>query len=112
MPVSITHHLNSREPLFQQMVVMGGSSLLMQPFPDFVTEFAYGKLSENLGVSKDPVASQVDKLKSLSAEELVAKTDPSIQLPPTLDCDLILTPASFPHWSEPISSPCSRVPLW
>ena len=79
---------------------MAGSSLLLKPLPDFVAEFAYGKFTEILGISKDPESNQIEQLKALPAQELVAKADPSIPLLPIIDGDLIQSPASFSQWSE------------
>lgn len=96
--VSITHHLNSQEPLFKQLVAMGGSSLFMKALPEPVAESASAALLRSLGLSNESTAIQIEKLMSLSAEELLAKTDPSIPMMPTLDGDIIKAQPTFALW--------------
>lgn len=65
-------HLQSDEPLFCQLVALGGSPLV-QPLPLQVAEIAYGIVTSVLGLDKLSPAEQVEALLAIPAEELSAK---------------------------------------
>ncbi|OQV00572.1 hypothetical protein CLAIMM_06052 [Cladophialophora immunda] len=98
--VSLTHHLNCQEPLFEQLVAMSGSSLFMKALPEPVAEYAYSTLLGRLGLLNETPAIQIEKLMSLSAEDLLNKTDPSVPLMPTLDGDIIKAQPTFALWRK------------
>ncbi|KAF3763587.1 hypothetical protein M406DRAFT_49189 [Cryphonectria parasitica EP155] len=68
------HHLQANEPLFSQLVALGGSPLI-QPIPINVAEIAYGIAIGALGLDKLPPAEQVQALLDIPAQDLRKKLD-------------------------------------
>ncbi|KAK5320495.1 hypothetical protein LTR93_006707 [Exophiala xenobiotica] len=100
--VSCTLHLQSQQPLFKQMMAMGGSSLLMKPLPVAVAEYAYSRVLGAVGI--DISLSLEEKLKALletPVETFLNNIGPDVPLLPVHDEEYIKYPSSFAQWAQP-----------
>ncbi|KAK6063704.1 carboxylesterase [Seiridium cupressi] len=103
--VSCTFHLQSREPLFQQFVSMGGTALLMKPLPPQVTDATYAGVLK--AVQVDEAASPQEQLKgllSVAPETFLSAVGPDLPLLPAIDGEIITSEVSFSKWTDSISS--------
>ncbi|KAF2462453.1 para-nitrobenzyl esterase [Lineolata rhizophorae] len=93
--VAGTLHLQGEEPLFERIVSMSGTSLMLKPLPPPVSEFAYAGVVEALGLKELEPAEQVKKLVEMPAEELMAKIPPSVPLLPCVDGDMVKAMSTY-----------------
>ncbi|ROW07249.1 hypothetical protein VMCG_03797 [Cytospora schulzeri] len=88
-------HLHSTEPLFKQLVGMGGSPLL-QPFPFEVAETAYSIMTSVLGLDGLPPSEQVKALLEIPAADLSAKLiGAPIPIGSVIDGDIVPSRATY-----------------
>ena len=99
---------------------MGGTALLMKPLPPFVADFAYKSVLQKLDIDGSLTSrEQLDKLMSISTEDILAKVTPDVPLFPIIDGDVITSPAEFSPFESPSKLPkswpgvewCKRVML-
>ncbi|OAL42550.1 para-nitrobenzyl esterase [Pyrenochaeta sp. DS3sAY3a] len=104
--VSATLHLQSTKPLFQQLVSLGGTSLLMKPLPLFVADISYSTVLRNLQYNGDGSAEdQLASLLAVAPETVLSSIGPDVPLLPVVDGDIIKANATFAQWeSSDISS--------
>lgn len=82
-------HLQSTEPLFNQLVALGGSALI-QPLPPQAAEAAFGIVTGALGLDKLDPSEQVKALVALPAQDLFAKlAGVSFPLAAVVDGDIV-----------------------
>ncbi|KAF7555081.1 hypothetical protein G7Z17_g2416 [Cylindrodendrum hubeiense] len=99
--VSCTFHLESSKPLFQQLVSMSGTSLLMRPIPLQFADTMYKVVLERIQV--DGSQSPTDQLKQLLLvpEELImARVGPDVKLHPVIDGEVIQSELSCAQWDS------------
>lgn len=88
-------HLQSAEPLFNQLVGLGGSPSL-QPFPKEVAEIAYSIMTSILGLDGLPPAEQVAALLEIPATELSAKlAGAPIPIASVIDGDIVPSAVTY-----------------
>ncbi|KAI9926750.1 hypothetical protein MW887_003844 [Aspergillus wentii] len=102
--VSATLHLLSEEPLFKQLVSMGGTSLLMKPLPPPVTEWIYAGVLKALGLSDLSVKDRIEALLNLPATDILTKVPPTFPLIPALDGDVVHSNLTFADWRNGAAS--------
>lgn len=88
--MSATHHLQSEVPLFERMVSLSGTSLLMQPLPEEVTESTYEAIVDRLGLASLPPTERVNALVQTDTQELLRACSPGDALLPAIGGDLDL----------------------
>lgn len=103
-------HLFSEEPLFKRVISMSGTPIMLKPLPIEVTEMAYSSIMKELGLENATVEERIQKLTSISPEDLVAKTPMSTPLIPFLDGDIIPERTTFSALSSQAGSYTPSVP--
>lgn len=93
---------------------MSGTPLMLKPLPLPVTEMVYGMIMKELDLENASVAERIEKLKSISEEELAAKTPLTVPLIPFLDGDILPTVTTFAElenesWPAPGQQWCSEL---
>ena len=92
---AVLSHLYSVEPLFKRAISMSGTSIMLKPLPLPVTEMAYSSIMNALGLENASVEERIERLTTISAEELVEKTPMTVPLVPFLDGDIIPDTTTF-----------------
>ncbi|CAK7222510.1 hypothetical protein SEUCBS140593_004923 [Sporothrix eucalyptigena] len=93
-------HLQSKEPLFDQLILLSGSSLLLPPVTADVSEAAYTRTVHALGLEG---LSSVERTKALvegPVTLLYEKITPDIPLLPVIDGDLVHSRPTFETFSQ------------
>lgn len=93
--MSGTLHLHSDVPLFERLVSMGGTNLLMKPLPECVNEQNYGKVLDLLDLRDLPAEIRVKALRDIPAEDILAVLPPDLVFLPTPGDDLDLPINTF-----------------
>ncbi len=97
--VSCFLHLESEKPLFNRIVAMGGTPLLLKPVPITVAGGIYNIVMERLGLEHTATADERARaLKKATVEELVAAAG-NLPMLPIIDGELVNSPATFSRWS-------------
>ncbi|KAI0121271.1 Alpha/Beta hydrolase protein [Xylariales sp. AK1849] len=117
--VSCTLHLQSREPLFNQLVSMGGTSLLMKPLPPQIADVTYSSVLKIVGVNDAMTPKeQLKGLLNVNPETFLSSVGPDVPLLPIIDGDIITSKVTFAQWtgsdssgSVPGTAWCRRVML-
>ncbi|KAF2843909.1 alpha/beta-hydrolase [Plenodomus tracheiphilus IPT5] len=117
--VSATLILQSTKAMFQQLVSLGGTSLLMKPLPPFVADVIYSTILQKLQCdSSRPAEDQLASLLAVAPEAVLSTIGPDVPLLPLVDGDIITTNATFTQWGSsdiatvvPGVEWCSRVLL-
>ncbi|KAK6064902.1 carboxylesterase [Seiridium cupressi] len=107
--VSLTIHLQSKTPLFNQMVAMGGTSVLMKPLPPFVAEATYENVLKKLEI--DSGLSSTEQLKCLteaSPQTVLTSIGPDVPLLPVADGKVIPSIVTFSGWAA--ADPSAQLP--
>ncbi|CAM1509548.1 Fc.00g032870.m01.CDS01 [Cosmosporella sp. VM-42] len=92
-------HMQSPEPLFNQLVAMSGSSFL-RPRPLALLERGFQLAAAELGAKDLPPDEQVKRLLETPAHEFQAKLGRKIQVGPFMDGELVRTPSTFKELAE------------
>jgi len=79
---------------------MSGTPIMLKPLPILVTEMAYGMIMKELGLENASVEERIQKLLTISPDELVAKTPMTVPLVPFLDGDVIGSATTFKKLEE------------
>ncbi|KEF60618.1 uncharacterized protein A1O9_02179 [Exophiala aquamarina CBS 119918] len=82
-------HLQSKEALFQQLILMSGSTLLLPPLPPPVSEIAYSLSMKALDLEGLTVDERVAKLIHGPKSDLYEKITPAIPLLPVIDNEVV-----------------------
>ncbi|PVH72445.1 alpha/beta-hydrolase [Cadophora sp. DSE1049] len=82
------YHLQSAEPLFQQLVIMSAPSLQVRPQLDTAAR-VFDRVADSLGAGKLTPEDQLSKLLRTPKEEFVAKVGRGVPLGPVVDGDII-----------------------
>ena len=90
---SATLHLYSYQPLFKQLMVIGGTHLLFTPFPPLVQDQIYEAVLATLSVGDTDAKKRIESLNTLPVKDLYTKCGFNLPLLPGFDDDLI--PASI-----------------
>jgi Carboxylesterase family len=98
-PAAGCYHLTSNQPLFNQLIAMGGASLI-KPLPAEACEGAFSLAVKALGLSELSPPEQVQGLLRAPIEELVKKT---LGLPmiPIVDGETLMNVTSFGALGQP-----------
>ncbi|PVH76547.1 alpha/beta-hydrolase [Cadophora sp. DSE1049] len=97
--ISCFLHLESEQPLFNRIVAMGGTPLLLKPVPIPVACGIYDMVIERLGIAKMTTADEKAKaLKEASVEQLVAAAE-HLPMLPIIDGEYVKSAATFSKWS-------------
>ena len=98
--VSCTFHLQSTTPLFQQVVAIGGTSLLMKPLPPVVAEYVYESVLNKLEIdtSLSP-AEQLLRLIETPPTRVLTNIAPDLPLLPVIDGTTIPSSLAFSSWN-------------
>ncbi|USP74119.1 para-nitrobenzyl esterase [Curvularia clavata] len=100
--VSGTLHIQSEELLFQQLVAMGGTSLLLKPLSPPVSEIMYASVLERLQIdSKQSPEDQLKSLLAITPETILSSVGPDLSLLPVIDGNIITSDIKFAQWSSP-----------
>ncbi|KAL9115665.1 MAG: hypothetical protein Q9227_000033 [Pyrenula ochraceoflavens] len=92
---SVTFHLQSREALFKNAVVMGGTSLLLEPVPQATAENTYRAVVDLLGFQSLPKEQACEQLMTVPFTEFLTKIPPNVPIGPLVDDDLIPSTITF-----------------
>lgn len=95
-------HLESGEPLFQQLIAMGGTSLI-KPIPLEVADGAFQMVMARLGVDDLSPDDQIKALLKVPVEDLAIKFV-GIPTMPVLDSDIIPAMTSYTALFDPSSA--------
>lgn len=105
-------HLQSTEPLFSQLVGLGGSPLI-QPLPLQVAEIAFGIVTSKLSLENLSPADQVKNIVEISAQELSAKlAGVPFPLAAVVDGDIVKASPSVSNVFWPIQASHSLIGLF
>ncbi|KAH6703175.1 Alpha/Beta hydrolase protein [Leptodontidium sp. MPI-SDFR-AT-0119] len=97
--ISCFLHLESDKPLFNRMLAMGGTPLLLKPVPITFASGIYDIAIERLGLAKSSTADQrTNALKEANIDALVAAAE-NIPMLPIIDGEFVKSPATFSEWS-------------
>ncbi len=92
--VSGWFHLQSAEPLFNQLVALSGSSFL-QPRPLALLEKGFELATAELGATDLSPDDQVKRFLEVPKDEFATKLGRKIPVGPFMDGDLVRTPPTF-----------------
>jgi carboxylesterase type B len=98
--VSVLHQLGFEEPLFRRAISMSGTPLMLKPLSLSSAETSYNAVMQALGLEHASTQERIQRLLSMSPEELVEKTPMNIPLVPYIDDDMISEAHSFAQLSS------------
>ncbi|KIV94100.1 hypothetical protein PV10_05255 [Exophiala mesophila] len=104
---SLTLLLQSEEALFQHLVIMSGTCLLLRPVSGEVHEAIYQEFCEAQGLDKMPGQERIKAIEELDSFHLFSNTPPSIPPLPMIDGDIVKVALTFDdieQWSTHGSS--------
>jgi len=78
-------HILSGKPLFDRAILQSGAAPIMGPLPLLFLETTWSKLCKAAGVSAETYGERLEKLRSLSQEEIVRKCGPMANFTPLAD---------------------------
>ncbi|KAL1889728.1 hypothetical protein Sste5346_008714 [Sporothrix stenoceras] len=93
-------HLQSKEPLFDQLILLSGSSLLLPPVAAEVSEAAYSRAVHALDLEGLPSLDRIKALVDGPETLLYEKITPDIPLLPVIDSDLVHSRPTFETFSQ------------
>lgn len=70
---------------------------MLKPLPVPVTEMSYDMIMKELGLENAPVEERIQRLLTISPDELVTRTPLTVPLIPFVDGDIVPTMVSFKH---------------
>lgn len=83
---------------------------MLKPLPLSVAEAAYGLIMKAFDLETNSVQERVQRLLSVTSDELVAKTPMAAPLVPFLDGEFVTTTTTFAKLSEASANTTSIVP--
>lgn len=95
-------HLKSEEPLFEQLIAMGGTSLY-RPIPQEVAEASFKTTTQRFGIDNLPPEEQVQALLKTPTEELLTKLR-GIPIAPIVDGEIIPAVTTYRALLDPESA--------
>ena len=95
---SATLHLYSKEPLFERLMVIGGTHLFFAPLPPTVQDQIYGAVIKKLELESSPLEVRVEALNTLPVKDLYTKFGFELPLLPV--CDDQLVPSKLAGFSD------------
>lgn len=99
LKVSGWYHLQSPEPLFQQLIAMSGSSFV-RPRPLALLEQGFRLAAAELGAKDLPPDEQVKRLRETPKDEFTAKLGRKIPVGPFVDDELVRAPLTYKELSN------------
>jgi carboxylesterase type B len=87
--------LSSTEPLFKRAIAMSGTPLMLKPLSASTAESTYESIIKALGFENISVEERIQRLITISPEELVEKTPMAARLAPFLDEDILAEAITF-----------------
>lgn len=97
---SLHMHILSGKPLFDRAILMSGSGPAMGPFPLKMLESGWTKLCQTAEISAETPEGRLEKLRSMSQDEIVQKCGPRTNFAPLGDGKFL--PLSW-HLGDPRS---------
>jgi carboxylesterase type B len=82
---SLHMHILSGKPLFDRAILMSGSGPTMGPFPLKMIEAGWNKLCQAAEITAGTPEERVEKLRSMSQEEIIQKCSPRTTFAPLAD---------------------------
>ncbi|KAH5347573.1 hypothetical protein HBI33_223380 [Parastagonospora nodorum] len=92
---SVLYQLHSKEPMFKRCISMSGTPLMLRPLPLPVAETSYASIVQAFGLENASTSERVQRLRTVSPEDLVANTALSVPLLPVLDGDILPEATTF-----------------
>ncbi|KEF63725.1 uncharacterized protein A1O9_01703 [Exophiala aquamarina CBS 119918] len=92
---SLTYHLHSRQPLFEQCILLGGTFLMMRAGDFHVPDRVYKEIIRELGLDRLSAPDRVKSLLEMDASDFLYKVAPKMTLGPVVDEDIIPEVARF-----------------
>jgi carboxylesterase type B len=92
---SLHMHILSGKPLFDRAILMSGSGPTMGPFPLKMIEAGWNKLCQAAEITAGTPEERVEKLRSMSREEIMQKCNPRTTFAPLTDGKFLLCMASW-----------------
>lgn len=86
---AVLMQLQSTEPLFKRAISMSGTPIMRRPLPVEVAETGFETFMEILGLENATIEDRLEKLRTITPDELVEKTPMTLPLVPFLDGDVI-----------------------
>ncbi|KAF2121851.1 carboxylesteras-like protein [Lophiotrema nucula] len=93
--VSVLSQLSSEESLFKRGISMSGTPVMLKPLELPRAEANYAVIMKALGLEDISLEGRIQKLKTVSPEELIAKTPMSAPTIPYLDGDVVPFKTTF-----------------
>ncbi|KAL5404596.1 hypothetical protein PMIN03_009023 [Paraphaeosphaeria minitans] len=93
--VAVLTQLFSTEPLFTRAIAMSGTPIMLKPLSVARAEATYESIIEALGLENASVEKRIQRLLTISAEELVEKTPMTARLAPYLDGRILPEAVTF-----------------
>ncbi|KAK4683063.1 hypothetical protein QC764_121820 [Podospora pseudoanserina] len=95
-----TFHLHSKEPLFNQLISMSGSSLVKAKQPE-LAEGSFKRALQLLDISETDETAQVQRLLTVPMEDIREKIARKVPMAPIVDGDLIPRTTSYAQMADP-----------
>lgn len=96
-------NLQSKEPLFEQLIVMSGTPLTLQPLQRHISEMAYSLCVNALGIQSLSAEDRVKEIVHGPVSRLWEEITPDIPLRPVIDNDIIYRSPTYQDFAgEPI----------
>ncbi|KAF2641577.1 para-nitrobenzyl esterase [Massarina eburnea CBS 473.64] len=92
---AVLYQLFSKEALFTRAISMSGTPIMLKPLPISVAEMTYGMVVRGLNLENASVDERIERLTTITPEDLVAKTPMNASLIPYLDGDIVPVMTSF-----------------
>ncbi|KAL5371542.1 hypothetical protein DPSP01_014193 [Paraphaeosphaeria sporulosa] len=103
--VAVLTQLFSTEPLFKRAIAMSGTPMMLKPLSASTAEATYQCIIRALGLQTATVAQRIQRLLTISPEELVEKTPMTAKVAPFLDGDILPEAITFEKLTGGIDSP-------
>jgi carboxylesterase type B len=105
---SVISHLYSQEPLFKKAISMSGTPILLKPSDAPMKEATYNTVMKDLGLENASAEDRLNRLRSISSDELAAKSPHFSAMRPFVDNDVVPASATFKGVSESPLPACDR----
>jgi len=98
--VAGTFHLHSKEPLFNHLLSMSGTSLLMKPLPAVVHESIYQNVLKAFKLEDKSPSDRIQAIIDMPWDKMTASLPPTVEFMPLIDGDLLPEALTFDSLSS------------